>query len=214
MPLGVIYQLITWAGLLALGVSVKFLQKSAQSFADAYAIEKGKRKAAEEDFHKAVAELRTTTRHVEEVKASVSDDLWVRQRIWQEKRDVYNSILKKVQELSNLAHRLRYAVPSESQSDRLEFYNEGMETLQASELEFGILLWTARLFISDARVDNLFREFFPTAISRDMEDLPIEKRREAFKNFLTTLGNDYAIFGDRLLVLFRSDLGVTNMPPH
>jgi hypothetical protein len=60
----------------------------------AYEQEKGKRLATHEDIQNVLAEVRSVTRETESIKAQIGSDLWTRQRVWEQKREIYSNLLK------------------------------------------------------------------------------------------------------------------------
>jgi len=60
----------------------------------AYEQEKGKRLATHEDIQNVLAEVRSVTRETESIKAQIGNDLWTRQRVWEQKREIYSNLLK------------------------------------------------------------------------------------------------------------------------
>lgn len=68
----------------------------------AYLREKGKNLATKEDLERLVTQLAATTKAVEEVKAAISSDLWLKRRRWNRKWDCYAEIVKNFGEVFTL----------------------------------------------------------------------------------------------------------------
>jgi len=66
----------------------------AEEHGKAYEQEKGKRLATHEDIQNVLAEVRSVTRETESIKAQIGSDLWTRQRVWEQKREIYSNLLK------------------------------------------------------------------------------------------------------------------------
>jgi len=62
-------------------------------FFSAYFAEKGKRFATSEDIEKVLEEVRRVTTETERIRAQISGELWSRQAHWNEKREIYASLL-------------------------------------------------------------------------------------------------------------------------
>jgi hypothetical protein len=66
----------------------------AQERGKAYEQEKGKRLATHEDIENVLKQVQAVTRETETIKAQIGSDLWLRQTIWNQKREAYANILK------------------------------------------------------------------------------------------------------------------------
>ena len=84
----------------------------AGGFFASYLGEKGKNRATREDFDKLTEQLKQTTRVAEDIKAQVSNESWLRQQIWAEKRRLYAEILQAFEDV-------RYAASGMSHFHRL-----------------------------------------------------------------------------------------------
>jgi hypothetical protein len=68
------------------------------AFIGAYLKEKGKNLATKEDLDVLIDQMRKTTATVEEVKAEIAGEAWLKQQIWTEKKKVYIDILQALQQ--------------------------------------------------------------------------------------------------------------------
>jgi hypothetical protein len=84
---------------------IKFLL--AQERGKAYEQEKGKRLATHEDIQNVLKEVKAVTRETETIKAQISSDLWLRQTVWNHKREAYGNIVKCSHALEDKLNTLR-----------------------------------------------------------------------------------------------------------
>lgn len=75
----------------------------------AYEQEMGKRLATHEDVDNVRSDLRTLTLETETIKAQIGSDLWLRQTVWNHKRETYANVLKCSHALQNSINMLRSA---------------------------------------------------------------------------------------------------------
>jgi hypothetical protein len=59
----------------------------------AYGGEKAKNFARQEDLEKILSEVRSVTVATKEIEAKISGDLWTKQMVWNQRRDLYGRIL-------------------------------------------------------------------------------------------------------------------------
>lgn len=79
---------------------VSLISAGVGAYFGAYLREKGKNLATSEDIAKIVEQLQRTTKATEEVKATISNDLWLRQKRWDLRRDVYAQLLEALESLA------------------------------------------------------------------------------------------------------------------
>lgn len=73
----------------------------------AYEQEKGKRLATHEDIEDVLKEVQAVTEKTETIKAQIGGDLWLRQTVWNHKREAYANVVKSSHALQNSINRLR-----------------------------------------------------------------------------------------------------------
>jgi hypothetical protein len=82
----------------------------------AYAGEKGKNLARKEDLETVLAEVRAVTITQKEIEQKISGDLWDRQVIWNQKRDMYAQIIKSGYDLSAAYNWVSIAMKSKNEA--------------------------------------------------------------------------------------------------
>jgi hypothetical protein len=120
-----------------------------------YATERAKQKAATVHFETAVAELRRTTAEVERIKASISDELWVKQRWWDQKRDTYRALLLAATRLKHLMQDFATAVDNPVALASME---HEIKDMRVKLDDFLLELSTASLFISNLQAHEVISE--------------------------------------------------------
>lgn len=115
-------------------------------FFSAYVSEKGRRLATRQDIENVITEVRRVTSETEQIKAQISGDLWNRQMQWNQKRDVYGSLLGLVSEMQTEYVKLH------------SMYSGGITILPAREMNapFDRLVELARDFRKAAALASIF----------------------------------------------------------
>lgn len=83
-----------------LGLILVFVMAAAGAYFGSYLRKKGENLATREDIDKMVDQVERTTKASEEVKAAISNDLWLKQKRWDLRRDVYAQLLEAFEALS------------------------------------------------------------------------------------------------------------------
>lgn len=127
-----------------------------QPWAKAYAETAAMLKARDERLDKILREVEAVTRTQEQIKADLSGDLWHRQTVWTQTKEIYANLLVAVQKMGFCvgtipklkALRDQQSVPAarnhiaELLDERIQIYNSSYSSL----VENGAL---ARIFVSD-----------------------------------------------------------------
>jgi hypothetical protein len=89
-------------GLVEIGLMslVSLISAGVGAYSGSFLTEKGKNRAMRADIAKIVEQVQRTTKAAEEVRAAISDDLWLRQRRWDLRRDVYAQLLEALESLA------------------------------------------------------------------------------------------------------------------
>ncbi len=104
---------------IALAIVIALLVLYLRSLTSAYASKKGENLATHEDIEKIVDQVAAVTKTQEEIKASISDEVWSRQRQWELKREVLLNALEQVSQariaviLVNSVYQVRQGKSSE-----------------------------------------------------------------------------------------------------
>jgi hypothetical protein len=123
-----------------------FCKKILTPYLSAYAIEKGKRLATHEDFEQILSEQKRTTAELEVLKSRISDDIWKKQKIWEQKRRIYMSLITTTTKLFEhwtlrTVHK-EYGLPDPVE----EIPSLYSELLRSAE----DIKWAARIYLDDA----------------------------------------------------------------
>lgn len=133
------------------------------AFLKGYGEEKGKNRAIQEELENVVKQMSAITKATEDIKAQISDDVWIRQRRWEMKRDVLfetanklSAVLKAFIHLRSVSIIAGEASPSETieskRQDALEAWENAASSLDGSMVHLSIAC--------SAQVDLAIREFF------------------------------------------------------
>lgn len=114
----------SWQIILISAVSTVVTNLVIQPIMAAYSAEKGKNLARKEDLNKLVVEMKALTTAQEEIKAELSGDLWHRQQRYNEKREVYGTLLKTANELSNRYRNLAEVLNEISRTQQSAAFNQ------------------------------------------------------------------------------------------
>ena len=124
----------------------------------AHAEEAGKRLATKEDIDSVVEQVRAITRETEGIKASISSDVWMRQWLMNQKRDVYATLIQRMDELWDLWDEsdklMAHAQNAFEHSLALAPLNEKLVT---AERYFRSTMGLAIIFLSTSTVSALER---------------------------------------------------------
>ena len=99
----------------------------------AYAKRKGENIATKEDIENIKDQLESTTRLTESIKAEMAKSIWIDQKGWEFKRDLYCSLIESIQDLkyplAKLAeyHQDKQVFVAGLESQRLKIVNENLE---------------------------------------------------------------------------------------
>lgn len=74
------------------------------AYLGAFLSEKGKNRAIREDLDKIVYQMQRTTQAAEDVKAAIANVLWLKQKRWDLRRDVYTQLLEALETLEQSTH--------------------------------------------------------------------------------------------------------------
>lgn len=154
------------------------------------ATEQGKRDVITREFDQIINELKRTTNCVEEVRASVSGDLWLKQRVWQEKRDIYRELLL-------AGNKIAFGFANLAAGDPLAPHDLGSRLgafMQMKDI--------ADVFVTDPDVIALLNEarwYRP----------PETQDRETLRKFFEQEMSSMVAFLKRLTAAAQKDLGVS-----
>lgn len=95
-------------------VAVYLLSRFTSTF-DAYTEERAKLLAQSHNFEELVSQTRRLTMLTEQIGATISDQMWVRQKRWEYKRDLYEKALGSLGEVRNEFARLQNAFNAENE---------------------------------------------------------------------------------------------------
>jgi hypothetical protein len=173
----------------------------------AYEQEAGKRLATRDDIDNVLAQIKLVTKETELIKAQVSSDLWVKQAVWNQKRDAYFKIVK-------LAHALRSEIielgshntfPDINQPEPMASLNKSIEGLKDLVYQFSDALTEAQImagkefaswWTSGASLVVATNQILPNGGKLPADDLV---RQQAFKIIMWV---------DNFSSFVRKDLGV------
>ena len=161
-------------------------------FFGAYMGEKGKRLATKEDIERVLVEVRLVTREQETIKASISGDLWNRQMVLTQKRDLYVRVLRVLTRLLDRhAEVVGYITLNGLQPKGVEIFQQILE-LQS---ELCRLCHTAEIFGSNEFCEPL-REYCVRRMPAQTDSIawPMREREEIRK------------LSDRLVIAAKLDL--------
>lgn len=97
-----------WQLLLAVAV-ITLIAAGIGAYVGAYLSEKGKNLATRADIDKIVQQVERTTKAAEEVKATISNELWLKQKRWDLRRDVYAQLLEALESLDQSLYIMKAA---------------------------------------------------------------------------------------------------------
>ena len=185
----------------------------AQERGKAYEQEKGKRLATHEDIQNVLNEVRVITKETETIKAQIGGDLWLRQTVWNHKREAYASVVRcshalqySLQDVRAINMRLIQAQKDgRPELDMVEIYTEKTNaTTEYVKSVFGFFnaLTEAELFVVPA-AGKVFNECRSTEFLADdgaTGDFDPDKSSDGIY-FLCR-------WTDRLISVAKQDLGV------
>jgi hypothetical protein len=162
------------------------------AYLGAYLREKGKNLATREDLDRLV-------RATEEIKSQVSGDLWIKQKVWDFKRETYTALMLQLAIVRHEAFRsfeiLRRKPIEQLEPAQAETIREAHNLLKEASSELRKQVSIGRMFLSQAGIDAVTRVSFA--------DTPVPGNvLDGFREMLA-FADDAR---DRLLVESRNDL--------
>jgi hypothetical protein len=122
---------------LLIGILVLYFR----SYTSSYAAKKGENLATHEDIQKLVDQVKAVTRTQEEIKASISEDLWSRQKRWELKKEAAFRMMECIGSLQGAVKRMMGSYvefpPGEISSEEFRVFKaEARSDFQANLKEF------------------------------------------------------------------------------
>jgi hypothetical protein len=193
---------------------IKFLL--AHEFQQAYQQEMGKRLATHDDIENVRTDVRMVTQETETIKAQIGNDLWLRQTVWNHKREAYLNTIRFSRALGNalIAWRSMRMVLDQARQENqpaaslAKADNETTAKVTAyfeSYTRLADVLIEAEMFLDGAAV-QLFSEYRAYDLTRDIlvsNTEPVEKSKQ-LSQFLSH-------WTDRLIDVAKQDLGVKSV---
>ena len=156
------------AGIIAVGWLVK-------SFIPKYLNKKAENFATKEDFNQLLELEKTTTREIESIKGQISKGVWIDQRRWDLKRELYTNLLETFHELrkttANVAATYSPDQDKEFIERNKEFY-DGQKTRQRELLDEAGRLTAVAALIIDGKALGAIDSFRKESILLGAEDDP------------------------------------------
>lgn len=180
----------TWVHTVAIVVLNNLVLWIWKPWTNAYAGEKGKNFARQEDLDKILAEVRAVTTIQKEIEAKISGDTWNRQYMFQARRDIYADLLFELRDLENTTLKLLAETPLQRQ----RVVMSGFEDSNACLKKLWRLAGLSRVLLSKAANDALDEFFNEGTVSTDVEGFA--KTLESIKRT-----------EDQLIQAARSDIG-------
>ena len=156
------------AGIIVIGWLVK-------SFIPKYLNKKAENFATKEDFNQLLELEKTTTREIESIKGQISKGVWIDQRRWDLKRELYTNLLETYHELrkttANVAATYSPDQDKEFIERNKEFY-DGQKTRQRELLDEAGRLTAVAALIIDEKALGAIDSFRTESILLGTEDDP------------------------------------------
>ena len=162
---------------IALAVATFALGALGRHFLAGYLTEKGRNLATKEDTHEILRQLEQTTKTTEEIKSQISSDLWLRQRVWDFKREVYCGLLQQLAAIRQSAfHAWLIAKKPASQitAHDTPILQEHIERLETAIRELRKLTAVGSMLLSSAALEAIRKfdlETHPTDMARNMRNI-------------------------------------------
>jgi hypothetical protein len=174
-----------------------------ESRQQAAAVEQGKYDATAANLAHILLHLDKTTTAVEGVKASIADDMWLKRKVWEEKRLIYAGLLSKSMEMVTILSRVSGFSRGETQSADFDLVRALDSASELSTL-FIKQKFEAALFITDEPAAGLIARFCPTAagMSELTKERAVDVACQAYSDFVSALST-----------AARVDLGITPPSP-
>jgi len=150
-----------------------------------YGRERGKNLATHEDLSLVADQLRQTTRAVEEVKAAITGELWLKQEVWRFKKDQYMLLLEAFYELLVDTRKAE----AKSTAEQLQRYEALLERFMKTRIRAGLLL--------PDEMNKLLRQ-----LSRDLDAVPLEPFQQWYLKSVEVVESAFV----RASVIARKDL--------
>jgi hypothetical protein len=179
-------------GFLSVQFWVLWILTALAAYLGAYAAEKGKRRAAHEDQEQILRELANTTQKLKQIEATIAGELWEKQMRWNQKKDIYASLLVTVHEIQMHLRKFIYA----GKSCAPESYKKTAADLAKVQIDLIRSTELARLFTSDEVV----------SIAQAMADLLLHPDGDPEIQTVTL-----ARFQDDLIAAAKRDMGLATV---
>lgn len=162
-------------------------------WASAYAGEKGKALARKEDLDKILAEVRAVTITQKVIEAKISGELWNRQMLWNQKRDFYLELLRRLGDLTDHCRAVRVVLKLNKAPEVAEW-----SRIAVSLSETARMLAVARIFANKACYDAMV-EYLPVLTKAPDDVLGME--------WLEKLDANLSALIAELIFAAKADLG-------
>jgi len=175
------------AGLFVIGFLIKH-------YVPKYLNEKAKNFATKEDFSELLEFEKITTKEIESIKGQISKGIWVDQRRWDLKRELYTNLLETFHELKKTSAHVAASYSPNRDKDFIEKNKEFYDKQKKRQFELldeaGRLTAISALIISDESL-NAIENFKKESIILDSEN-------DGYKYMLTLSDNSDSAY--RLLL--------------